>query len=272
MILFGAAVALLSYVLEIFGEHRLSTEQACILSAIAATMLLAYLRHATRAQHPLLDPRLFRIRTFRAAVVGNFVTRLGAGGMPFLLPLLYQVGLGYTPVQSGLLILPQSIAAISLRMIVPKILIRLGYRRVLLSNTILLGLVIAVFALIGPSTPAFAICIPAAAFGFVASLQFTSMNTLVYADVDEAQTSMASTIASTMQQMSMSFGVATASLTARLFIPEGAHAIKPVIIHGIHMAILVLAGLTILSAFVFVELHQEDGESVSRHKMASAME
>jgi EmrB/QacA subfamily drug resistance transporter len=272
MILFGAAVALLSYVLEIFGEHRLSSLEACALAAIAAAMLVVYLRHATRAEHPLLDPSLFRIRTFRAAVVGNFVTRLGAGGLPFLLPLLYQVGLGYTPIQSGLLILPQSIAAIGLRMIVPKILTRLGYRRVFLSNTVLLGLVMALFATIGPTTPALVICIPAAAFGFVASLQFTSMNTLVYADIDEAHTSMASTIVSTMQQMSMSFGVATASLTAALFIPDRAHATRSYITHGIHLAILVLAGLTVLSALVFAELHQEDGESVSRHKMASALE
>ena len=76
-----------------------------------------------------------RIRTLRTAILGSFVTRMGVGGMPFLLPLLFQVGLGYSPVQSGLLILPQSVASMSLRMTMPRLLRRFGYRRVLLSNT-----------------------------------------------------------------------------------------------------------------------------------------
>jgi hypothetical protein len=127
------------------------------------------------------------------------VTRLGAGGMPFLLPLLYQVGLGYTPVQSGLLIMPQFLAAISLKFTIPAVLTRLGYRRVLGINTLLMGLVIGLFAVIGNATPIWVIALQAVAFGYVASLQYTSMNTLVYADLDERDTSMGSSIASTIE-------------------------------------------------------------------------
>lgn len=90
MVLFGAGVALLSYVLEIFGEHTLSVLEMTGLLALAATLLLAYWHHASRASHPMLRLELFRTRTFRVAVIGSFVTRLGAGGMPFLLPLLYR--------------------------------------------------------------------------------------------------------------------------------------------------------------------------------------
>jgi EmrB/QacA subfamily drug resistance transporter len=265
LVLFSSGIALLSYVLEIFGEHTLSTREILGLVGIAALLLAAYGRHAVTAARPLLRLALFRLRTFRISVNGSFVTRLGIGGMPFLLPLLYQVGLGFTPVQSGLLIMPQPLAAMSLKMTMPRIIARLGYRRVLLSNTIILGVLIAVFAVIGPSTPIWLIVALAFAFGFFSSLQFTSMNTLVYADVAAPDTSMASTIASTMQQMSMSFGVATASLTAALFIPDRFHTSAGEMITGIHKAFLVLGALTVVSASVFSTLQANDGNSVSQH-------
>jgi EmrB/QacA subfamily drug resistance transporter len=268
--LFGTGVALLSYVLEIFGEHTLGAGEIVGLLMLSAVLLVTYGWHAARAPHPLLRLDLFRIRTLRAAVTGSFVTRLGIGGMPFLLPLLYQVGLGYSPIQSGLLILPQSVAAISLKVTMPVILARYGYRRVLLTNTVLLGMLICLFATIRQGTPVVVICLQAAAFGFLSSLQFTSMNTLVYADVKDSDASMASTIASTMQQMSMSFGVAAASLTTAVFVPERFSSSAPELMHGIHLAFLVLGGLTVLSAGVFQELRREDGDSVSQHKVATA--
>jgi MFS family permease len=265
LVLFGSGIALLSYVLEIFGEHTLRAGAVGGLVVVAMLLLLAYGLHATHAAHPLLRLGLFRIRTLRASVAGSFGTRLGVGGMPFLLPLLYQVGLGFSPIESGLLILPQSVAAISLKMLMPRILTRFGYRRVLLMNTVALGLLIALFATVGPRTAIVVICALAVAFGFLSSLQFTSMNTLVYADVTDADASMASTIASTMQQMSMSFGVAAASLTTAVFIPDRFHSEPSEMIHGIHLAFLALGGLTVLSAAIFGELRTEDGDSVSRH-------
>jgi hypothetical protein len=102
-------------------------------------------------------------------------------------------------------------------------------------------------------------------FGFFTSLQYTSMNTLVYADVSAGQTSNASTIASTMQQMSISFGVATASLVVALFIPDRFHSSAGEMIHGIHRAFLVLGGMTIVSTVIFRELKSGDGDSVSQH-------
>src|ERR1017187_1600799 len=100
-ILFGSGIGLLSYILEVFGEHTLGTGAILGLFALSIVLLAGYFRHAIVAAHPLLRLALFRLRTFRSAVIGSFITRLGAGGIPFLLPLLYQVGLGYTPVQSA---------------------------------------------------------------------------------------------------------------------------------------------------------------------------
>src|SRR5580658_819305 len=139
LILFGTGIALLSYVLEIFGEHTLGTGEVLGLLAISFALILGYGLHAEQSEFPLLQLGLFRIRTFAASVVGSFVTRLGIGGVPFLLPLLYQLGLGLSPIQSGLLIMPQAVAAMSTKFFMPKVLEHVGYRGVLVSNTIILG-------------------------------------------------------------------------------------------------------------------------------------
>jgi EmrB/QacA subfamily drug resistance transporter len=266
LVLFGSGIALLSYVLEVFGEHTLSGYAMLVLLVISAGLLTGYGLRASRTEFPLLRLALFRIRTFRASVSGSFFTRLGIGGIPFLFPLLYQVGLGLTPIQSGLLMIPQAVAAMSLKLTMPAILRRLGYRRVLISNTVILGLLIGLFATIGAGTAVWLIVAQAFAFGFFTSLQYTSMNTLVYADIAQEQASSASTIASTMQQMAISFGVATASLATAFFIPDRFHTSAPEMIGGIHKAFLVLGGLTIFSSIVFCGLQREDGDSVSQYK------
>jgi MFS family permease len=267
LFLFGSGIALLSYVLEVFGEHTLTVREILGLLAISILLLAGYGLHAAKTPFPLLALNLFRIRTFRAAVSGSFFTRLGIGGIPFVMPLLYQVGLGYTPIQSGLMMMPQAVAAMSLKMSMPGILSRFGYRGVLISNTVILGLLILLFATIGVGTPVWLIVTQAFCFGFFSSLQYTSMNTLVYADVAEEQTSSASSIASTMQQMSISFGVAAASLVIAVFIPDRFHVSAPEMIHGIHRGFFVLGGITVLSTIVFGELRSSDGNTTSRHKI-----
>jgi EmrB/QacA subfamily drug resistance transporter len=264
LILFGSGVALLSYVLEVFGEHTLSAREILAALAVSILLLAGYGLHATRTPYPMLRLVLFRIRTFRAAVNGSFLTRLGIGGIPFLFPLLYQVGLGFTPVQSGLLMMPQAIAAMSLKMTMPRILARFGYRAVLVSNTLIIGLMILLFATIGRGTPVWLIVIEVFFYGFFTSLQYTSMNTLVYADVTEEQASSASSIASTMQQMAISFGVASASLVTAFFLPDRYRSNPLQFIHGIHRAFFVLGGMTILSTIVFRELKRGDGDAVSQ--------
>jgi EmrB/QacA subfamily drug resistance transporter len=264
LILFGSGVALLSYVLEVFGEHTLNARETLSLLAVSIVLLAGYRFHATKTAYPMLNLILFRIRTFRAAVGGSFLTRLGIGGIPFLFPLLYQVGLGFTPIQSGLLMMPQAIAAMSLKVMMPRILARFGYRAVLVSNTLIIGVQILLFATIGMGTPVWLIVTELFFYGFFTSLQYTSMNTLVYADVSEEQESSASSIASTIQQMAISFGVASASLVTAFFVPDRHTSSAPQFIHGIHRAFLVLGGMTLLSTIVFRELKRGDGDAVSQ--------
>jgi EmrB/QacA subfamily drug resistance transporter len=266
LVLFGSAISLLSYVLEVFGETSLSGREMLGLLAMACALLAGYFLHTKRTRHPLLRLGLIRVRTFRLALSGNLFTRLGIGGIPFLLPLLYQVGLGFTPIQSGLLIMPQAIAAMSLKLTMPLILKRFGYRTVLIANTLALGAMIALFGTIDSATPAWVIASMAFVYGFLSSLQYTSMNTLAYADVNARDASAASTLASTIQQMAVSFGVATASLAASWFVPDRVHATSAEMIHGIHLALLALGALTIVSTVVFMQLKRGDGDAVSRHR------
>jgi EmrB/QacA subfamily drug resistance transporter len=266
LILFGSGVALLSYVLEVFGENSLGDLEILGLLALSALLLTGYGINAMHNRHPLLLLGLFQLRTFRASVVGSFFSRLGLGGIPFLFPLLYQIGFGYSAIQSGLLVMPQAMAAMGLKVIVPRILARFGYRNVLVANTLILGVLIMLFATIDVGTPAWRIALQAFILGFFTSTQYTSMNTLVYADVTAQQTSAASTIASTGQQMSISFGVAAASLIAALFVPESLRSNPTALIHGVHQAFIVLGVMTMASLVIFMSLRKDDGGAVSRHK------
>jgi EmrB/QacA subfamily drug resistance transporter len=267
LILFGAGIALLSYVLEVFGEHTLSSREIGGLLALSVALLGGYWLHARTIQHPLLQLRLFGIRTFRAAVSGGLFTRIGIGGVPFLLPLLYQTGLGFTPIQSGLLIMPQAVGAMCIKAILRRLLALIGYRGVLISNTLVIGGLLALFATIGTHTPVWVILLLAFLYGNFTSLQYTSMNTLVYSDISDHNTSAASSIASTMQQMSISFGVATAGLTTAFFVPHRESSSPAEMIHGIHLALRFLAGLTIISTLVFANLKRGDGQAVSQQKV-----
>jgi hypothetical protein len=234
---------------------------------LSFALLAAYWVHARQLQFPLLNLHLFDIRTFRVAATGSFFTRLGIGGVPFLLPLLYQTGLGYSPVQSGLLIVPQAVAAIGMKTILRKLLAGIGYKGVLVSNTLAIGFLLILFTTIHLHSTVVQIVAIACVYGACTSLQYTTMNTLVYADVEEHDASSASSIASTMQQMSISFGVAFAGLTTAFFVPGKAYSDSALMITGIHKALLCLGVLTLASTVVFIGLKRGDGDTVNEHKL-----
>jgi EmrB/QacA subfamily drug resistance transporter len=271
LVFFGSGIGLLSYVLEVFGEHRLSPIKITGLLVVSLALIAAYWIHAQSKEFPLLRLTLFRIRTFASAVTGSFFTRIGIGGVPFLLPLLYQIGLGYTPVQSGLLIMPQAAAAMAIKFGMQQILAKIGYRGVLVSNTLIIGILLFLFGTIGQSTHVWEIVLLAFCYGSFTSLQYTSMNTLVFADIADEETSAASTIASTMQQMSMSFGVASAGLATTFFVSAGTASNPQVMIHGIHKSLYALGAFTVLSTVIFRRLKKKDGDNVSHCETSGKM-
>ncbi|MBU1440776.1 MAG: DHA2 family efflux MFS transporter permease subunit [Gammaproteobacteria bacterium] len=270
MLLFGSGAALLSWLLEVFGEHNLSSAQVLATLATSILLLAAYVGHALRVPYPLLQLRLFRTRTFRVSVIGGFVTRLGIGGMPFLLPLLYQLGLGLPAWQSGLLMMPAALAAMAMKVISATMLRRFGFRQVLMVNTVLVACTIAGFSQIGPGTPIPVIVTLGLMMGLFNSLQFSSMNTMAYADIDGPDSSMASTMASTVQQMSLSFGLACGSLVTGYYLGGLPQTDAAAVTVALHHAFLTIGGLTLVSTIVFWSLRPQDGESVSRGKVPAA--
>jgi EmrB/QacA subfamily drug resistance transporter len=266
LILFSSGTALLSWLLEIFGEHTLDTVTVLLMLGLSVALLAAYAWHASERKYPLLRLTLLKVRTFRIAVLGGFITRLGVGGLPFLLPLLYQLGLKLPAWQSGLLMMPTAAAAMGMKLIAPRVLARFGYRQVLVVNTVCIGLTIALFALVGPSTPWYGIAGIGLLQGFFNSLQFSSMNTLAYADVEQKDSSMASTISSSLQQLSMSFGLASGSLVTAWYLGRVPQTNQVMVTSALHHAFLTLAITTMLSSVVFWRLRRNDGESISRGK------
>ncbi len=264
LVLFGGGTALLSWLLEIFGEHRIDVTSGGILLLLALSMLVVYGWHARQIPHPLLRLALFRQRTFRVAVIGGFITRLGLGALPFLLPLLYQLGLGLPAWQSGLLMMPLAVAAMGMKLMAVRILQRFGYRKVLIVNTLLIGTIIGLFALIMPTTPLPWIIVLGLAQGFFNSLQFSSMNSMAYADIDTADSSMASTIASSLQQMSMSFGLACGTLVTAWYLGGLPQTDRIAVTTALHHAFLTLGVFTVLSSLTFWTLRPSDGENMNR--------
>src|SRR5216684_2069858 len=206
---------------------------------------------------------LLEIRTFRVSVIGGFITRLGVGGLPFLLPLLFQLGLGFSAWQSGLLMMPPALGAIGMKWISIDLLRRLGYRQTLIVNTVIMGLNIALFSLVFQSTPIALIVILGMTQGLFNSLQFSSMNSLAYADVEPGNSSMASSLASSLQQVSIGFGLACGSLIAAWYLGDSSQSDRWVAVVSLHHAFLTLGALTILSSLVFWTLHANDGAIMS---------
>jgi EmrB/QacA subfamily drug resistance transporter len=264
LVLFGSGVALLSWLLEVFGEHSVPAFQITLLFGLSVALLAAYGWHATQVPFPLLRLDVFKVRTFRISVLGGFVTRLGIGGLPFLLPLLYQLGLGLPAWESGLLMMPAAASAMFMKVLSSSLLRRFGYRQVLTANTVLVACCIAGYSFVGPGTWLGAIIVLGATMGLFNSLQFSSLNTMAYADIETDDASMASTIASTLQQMSLSFGLASATLVTSFFLAELPQSDHVAVTRALHHGYLMMATLTLLSSLAFWGLRKNDGESVSK--------
>ncbi|MBO9677185.1 MAG: multidrug transporter subunit MdtD [Acidovorax sp.] len=228
----GAAVArfdLAGYLMLAFGMVALSLaldglsglglRQASVLVPMifGLASLVAYWLHAARKPDPLFSPHLFSVATLRIGLLGNLFARLGSACMPFLIPLLLQVSMGYSPLHAGLMMLPVAIAGMSVKRVATPLITRLGYRRVLVGNTMAVGLAMASFALASPEQPLWLRIAQLAAFGAVNSLQFTAMNTVTLKDLDHGMASSGNSLLSMVQMVAMGMGVAAAGAVLAAF-------------------------------------------------------
>lgn len=260
-ILFGGGLAALTFALSDLSESTASESLALSILGVAVSMLVIYFLRAKKQDNPIIDLTLFNIRTFRISIFGNLCARLGFGGVPFLLPLLLQVGLGYSAQLAGLLIAPIAIGIMVVKAIALPIMRWFGFRCLLIINTFLVGFALWLFQLVNQNTPHAVIACLTFGFGFLISLQYSGMNSLAYADIAPQQHSAATSIISTMQQISQSFGVALSALLLSVFssLKSNDFALTPTVFHH---AFLALGFLTFLSTLIFIKLKQGDGLSM----------
>ncbi|MBL8582526.1 MAG: MFS transporter, partial [Rhizobiaceae bacterium] len=224
---------------------------------------LLYVRHARRVTDPILDLRLLRNPVFRAAIVGGTIYRVGVGATPFLLPLLFQLGFGMTPFQSGLLTLASAAGALSMKLFAPATLRRGGFRTVLIGAAVLSAVFVALNALLTPSTPWAVIVALLFGAGFLRSLFFTSVNALAFAEVEETEASQATTISAAAQQISVALGVALGGGILEASTWFTGHALTA---EGFTVAFLAIAAVAASSAIVFAQMPKGAGSAVSGHQ------
>ena len=228
-----------------------------------AVCILLYVRHATMVAHPVLDLGLLGVPTFRAAIIGGFLFRMGIGALPFLLPLLLQAGFGLNAFQSGQLTFAAALGALTMKFAAKPILRRFGFRRVLIANAVLSAVSLAAIALFRPDTPHLVILLVLLIGGFFRSLQFTSINTLGYADIDQQHMSRATSFTSMGQQLSLSAGVATGAILVHLTMAaRGGTALTAT---DFVPAFLTVGVCAALSCLAYVRLPADAGAEVSGH-------
>ncbi len=212
LVLIGLGVGGLSFGMTVAGVSLVPTEDTAALIAGGALATLLYIAHARRVAAPAVDLTLFRLSTFRAGVGGGFLFRIGVGALPFLLPLLMQLGFGMTPFQSGLITLSSSVGALLMKSAVSRILKRVGFRNTLTWNALIASAMIASCAVFTHATPVAVMIAVLLTGGFFRSLQFTSVNVIAFAEVEPARMSRATSLVSMGQQLSQSVGVAVGAL------------------------------------------------------------
>jgi hypothetical protein len=269
-LLSGAGLAALIFGLTVAGRDFMATEADVALIAIGVVLVVLYVRRARRVPFPIIDLELLRVPTFAAAIVGGFFFRVGIGAIPFLLPLLFQAGFGLTPFESGSLTFVAAAGAMLMKTTAAPILRTVGFRQVLVWNTLLCTVFLCINALFRPSTPHLLIIAVLLAGGFFRSLQFTSLNALAFADIDNRAMSRATSFAAVAQQLSLSVGVSVGA--AGLEFARSLHGGGELTVSDFAPAFLLVAAVSATSILVFWRLEPDAGALVSGRKARVAGE
>ena len=253
--LFAYAMVAVSLALDALSTEQPRHAAVVILVVSGLASLAAYWLHAARTERPLFPLALFNVDTFRVGILGNLFSRVGSGAMPYLIPLLMQVALGYSPMHAGMMMIPAALAGMFSKQVVVPLVHRFGYRRVLVSNTLLVGTTMASFAFLKPGLPVWVHAVQFAAFGAVNSLQFTAMNTLTLRDLDGEFASSGNSLLSMLMMLTVSLGVAVAGGLLGAF--GGVAAADPLHIDTLaafRWTFVCVGAVTVTSAAIFAQL------------------
>ena len=247
------AFGMVAMSLAVDGLSGLGMRQASVLVLLVFGLasLAAYWLHAAKRPDPLFSPQLFSIPTLSIGLLGNLFSRLGSACMPFLVPLLLQVSLDYSPLQAGLMMVPIAVASMLVKRVTTPLITRYGYRKVLVTNTVLVGLTMASLALVTPGQPQWVHILQLAAFGAVNSMQFTAMNTVTLRDLDGRMASSGNSLLSMVQMLAMSMGVAAAGAVLAGFTTFFGSAQALQTLHAFQATFACMGLMTLASAGIF---------------------
>jgi EmrB/QacA subfamily drug resistance transporter len=261
MVLAGLGIAGIAFGASVLGLNFLPWTVVAGLVAGGTIFLAAYIAHAKRTPVPALDLTLFRLPTFRASLLGGFTFRLGVGALPFLLPLMLQIGFGMTPFQSGLITFSSAVGAMTMKMAAAAVLRRFGFRTILVVNALVSAGFLAACAGFTPTTPVLVMLAVLLVGGFFRSLQFTSINTIAYAEVEPERISRATSLVSVGQQLAVSAGVAFGALAVQLTVWFEGHTILSAA--DFPPAFLAVAAIAVVSAVIFARLAPDAGAEMA---------
>jgi len=265
-VLSATGSTLLMLGLSLLDGELLPSRLAICMCVIGALTLYVYLRHARREPFPLLDLRLLQIPTFRASVLGGSLFRIGLGAVPFLLPMALQIGFGMNAFHAGTITCASAFGAIFMKAIGTSILRRFGFRSVLIWNAALAGLALASYGLFTPTTPYLVMMAVVLLGGFFPSMQFTCLNTIAYADLDRADVSRATSLASVVQQLSLGLGVTIAGLAVHLSNRLQGHS--TIVAADFWPAFVAIGLFSVASIPVTLRLPRDAGALLTGHKLA----
>jgi EmrB/QacA subfamily drug resistance transporter len=267
MALAGLGLGGVAFGLSVAGLDLLPLPPVLAMTALGGLFLALYVRHAKRTPAPVLDLSLLSIPTFRATVTGGFLFRLGIGAWPFLMPLMLQLGLKMTPFQSGLITFAGSFGALLMKPAIAPLLKRLGFKNILVPNAVISGALLAACAIFTESTPITFMFIILTVGGFFRSLEFTSINTLAYADVPSHRMSTATSLVSVMQQVSISCGVAVGALLVEL--TNRFSDSRALTTDDFRPAFLIVGAVSASAVFIFMRLHKDAGAEMANRRSSS---
>jgi len=265
LILAGIGLGGIAFGLSVAGLNLLPWTIVVALIAVGSISMTLYVIHARRTASPVLDFTLMRLPTLRASIIGGFLFRLGIGALPFLLPLLMQVGFGLSPFKSGLVTFASAVGAMGMKTLAARIIRTFGFRNIMTINAVVSSVFLAACALFTAATPLLLIMILLVVGGFFRSLQFTAINTVAYAEVEPAQMSRATTLVSVNQQLAISAGVAVGAFSVESTMLV--HHVTELSAADFAPGFIVVAIISAMSTYFFYKMPVDAGHQVSGRRM-----
>ena len=267
----GLVLSAIAFAGIVFGLSLLSMPVLPTWVGIASTAagiaaVLIYIPYSLRVKHPLLDPRLFLRPSYRAAVVGTSLFLIAAGATPFLLPLMLQVGFGYSPFETGMITFVASLGALTMKFVAKPIYQRIGFRTALMAATVLSAMGMAINGTFVAQTPVIVMMLVFFFVGLVRSMYFTGQNALAFADIDDDQAGPATAIHSVMRPIATALAVALAGGVLEL----SSHLRgEPLGVPDFHTAFFVIAALSLMAVIPYLRLEKDAGSEISGHRSAA---